>query len=107
GRLHHQLRLVDRHRALGNAALSHPLSLPRAVPRRVLPLGRGDDADCYWDRGALPDPAPRAGMAVLLAAPLPERETPLGQLPLAADPGCLCDPDVPDRIDSLLLARAA
>ena len=61
GLVHHQLRLLDRHRPRRHADLGRALPVPPAVAHRHQPRGRGDDALRGGLRGHLPDHPPRAG----------------------------------------------
>ena len=71
-RLHHHLRVLDRHRTRGHADLGDPLPVPLALAHGGLPLHRGDDGVRGHDRGAVPDHPHRAAVDLLLAAAVPE-----------------------------------
>ena len=101
GLVHHQLRVLDRHRPRRHADLGGALPLPPAVADRHQPRGGGDDAVRGGLRRHLPDHPPRAAVVRLLARPVPERARPaLGELQLAARVGHLRDLHLRPRVGS-------
>ena len=52
--VHHELRVLGRHRALRHAGLGDPVPVPLALPARGLPHRRGDDGVRRADRRAVP-----------------------------------------------------
>ena len=86
-RLHHDLRVLDRHRARRHADLRDPVPVPEPVAHGGVPLHRGDDGVRRHDGGAVPDHPHRAAVDLLLAAAVPEPALALAQLQVAADLG--------------------
>ena len=85
--LHHDLRLLGRHRPRRHADLGDPVPVPLAVAHRGVPRHRGDDGLRGHDRRALPDHPHRAPVVLLLAAALSQPALALAQLQVAAGLG--------------------
>ena len=105
-RLHHDLRVLDRHRARRHADLGDPVPVPQPVAHGGLPVHRGDDGVRRHDGGAVPDHPHRAAVDLLLAAAVPEPALALAQLQVAAPVGRLRDLDLLHGVGHLPRGRA-
>ena len=105
GLRHPQLRLVDRHRPRRHADLGDPAAAAPAVAQLDQPLRRGDDDLRRRVRRPLPAAPHGPAVARLLAAPLPEHDGHVAELPQPADLGRLRRLDVRDGLAALLVRR--
>ena len=88
GLRHHQLRLVDRHRACGHTNFGDPFALASIMAHFDQPLRRSDDSVCRLMRRHLPSVPHGAALARhLLALPLSEHDEHLAELPQPSDVG--------------------
>src|ERR1051325_6728494 len=90
-RLHHHLRLLDRHRTRRHAHFGDPVSLPLPLAHRGVPLHRGDDGLRGHDGGALSDHPHRAPVDLLLAPALSQPAVPPAQPQIPAPLGRVRD----------------
>ena len=84
GRVHHDLRVLGRHRARRHADLGDPLPVPRQVAQRHQPQRRGDDGVRGDDGRACSRHPHRPRLEGLLHAALPEPARALAELQVAA-----------------------
>src|SRR5881628_1931260 len=106
GDVHHELRVLDRHRPRGHTDLRDPLPLSSALADVDLPRGGGDDDLRRDDGGALPADPRRAHVVRLLPAAVPEPAGPVAELPVAARLGRVRDLDLPLDQHGVLHRRA-
>src|SRR4030095_6949820 len=97
GDLHHELRLLGRHRPLRHVDLSGLAFVPRALAYGRRPRFGSDDSFRGDDSGPLPDYPPGPSVVLLLALSIPEPAWAVVQFPIAAQLGRLRHLDVSHR----------